>query len=109
MAELEETITAAEVDEWMAFARTMPFGERGAYWRHGVACALLANLHRDPKKSRPFKPADFMPFGDEGAKPAKSKKDEAKRVAAAFKAAFGGRVVDARKPKETTQKDGKGR
>ncbi|MDX9911214.1 MAG: hypothetical protein RBS39_05235 [Phycisphaerales bacterium] len=24
--------------------------------------ALLANCHRDPKKSRPLKPADFDPF-----------------------------------------------
>ena len=31
-------------------------------WDHTSAVlALLANCHRDPKKTRPFKPADFHP------------------------------------------------
>ena len=31
-------------------------------WNHTAAIlALLANCHRDPKKTRPFKPADFHP------------------------------------------------
>jgi hypothetical protein len=32
-------------------------------WSHtGSILCLLANLHRDPKKHRPFKPGDFSPF-----------------------------------------------
>jgi hypothetical protein len=32
-------------------------------WRHTSAVmALLANIHRDPKKTRPFRPADFDPY-----------------------------------------------
>jgi hypothetical protein len=32
-------------------------------WNHTAALlATIANAHRDPKKSRPFKPADFHPF-----------------------------------------------
>jgi len=32
-------------------------------WAHtAVLLALLANVHRDPKKTRPFKPADFDPY-----------------------------------------------
>ena len=30
--------------------------------RVSAVMALLANCHRDPKKTRPFKPADFDPF-----------------------------------------------
>jgi len=31
-------------------------------WSHtSVLCAMIANAHRDPKSSRPFKPADFDP------------------------------------------------
>jgi len=31
-------------------------------WSHTSALlAMLANCHRDPKKTRPYKPADFQP------------------------------------------------
>jgi hypothetical protein len=34
-----------------------------AQWMHTSALmALMANLQRDPKKSRPLKPADFNPY-----------------------------------------------
>jgi hypothetical protein len=29
-----------------------------------LICAIIANAHRDPKKSRPFNPADFNPHLD---------------------------------------------
>jgi hypothetical protein len=32
-------------------------------WQHTSALmALLANCHRDPKKTRPFRPKDFHPW-----------------------------------------------
>ncbi|MCC7350217.1 MAG: hypothetical protein IT446_06575 [Phycisphaerales bacterium] len=32
-------------------------------WSHtSLICALIANAHRDPKRGRPFKPADFDPY-----------------------------------------------
>ncbi len=41
---------------WMADARQLD------EWNHTAAVlAMLANTHRDPKKTRPFKPADFHP------------------------------------------------
>lgn len=41
---------------WMAEAR------QSDLWNHTAALlALLANAHRDPKKTRPLKPADFHP------------------------------------------------
>jgi hypothetical protein len=34
-------------------------------WSHTSALlAMLANCHRDPKKTRPFKPSDFQPMPD---------------------------------------------
>jgi hypothetical protein len=34
-------------------------------WHHTAAMlALLANAHRDPKKTGPFKPDDFNPFAN---------------------------------------------
>lgn len=30
--------------------------------RTAMVCALLANIHRDPKRGRPFKPDDFNPY-----------------------------------------------
>ena len=34
-------------------------------WNHtGAVLCLLANLHRDPKKHRPFRPEDFHPCAE---------------------------------------------
>jgi hypothetical protein len=42
---------------WMAEAR------QSDLWNHTAALlALLANAHRDPKKTRPLKPIDFHPY-----------------------------------------------
>ncbi len=35
---------------------------RDEWSRTSALMALIANCHRDPKKGRPFKPADFDPF-----------------------------------------------
>lgn len=35
---------------------------RADWSRTAVVLALLANAHRDPKKTRAFKPADFNPY-----------------------------------------------
>lgn len=41
----------------------MAEGRLEAEWSQTSAVlALLANCHRDPKKTRPFKPAQFNPF-----------------------------------------------
>jgi len=32
--------------------------------RISLLCAIIANANRDPKKTRPFKPADFNPHLD---------------------------------------------
>lgn len=36
-----------------------------AHWEHtSVMLAMTANVHRDPKKCKPFSPADFNPYVD---------------------------------------------
>ena len=42
---------------WMAEARG-----RADWGRTSAMLALLANAHRDPKRSRAFKPTDFNPY-----------------------------------------------
>ncbi len=32
--------------------------------RIGLICATIANVHRDPKKTKPFTPSDFFDLGD---------------------------------------------
>lgn len=39
---------------------------KDAWGRTSALMALIANCHRDPKKSRPLKPADFNPFRGAG-------------------------------------------
>ena len=54
---------------WMAQAASK---ER---WAHtSTMLALIANVNRDPKKTRPFKPADFDPYS------AKDRRNEAIEV-----------------------------
>ncbi len=44
----------------------MAEGRDRARWRHTSALmALTANVNRDPKKGRPFEPADFDPHSSD--------------------------------------------
>lgn len=64
VAEVEE-FSSREVSEWMAYAGISPFGEERADVRAGIIASVIAEVNRDRKKqSRPFTPADFMPFVD---------------------------------------------
>jgi len=43
----------------------MAEGQGRERWAHtALISALLANANRDPKKHRPFRPADFNPHAD---------------------------------------------
>lgn len=60
-AELLESISADELQEWRAFDSLEPIGD----WRHdlgsGVMAAALVNLHM-PKGKPPLTALDFMPL-----------------------------------------------
>lgn len=53
-------LDSRQIAEWMAYFSIEPFGEHAAYWRAGVVAATIANVNRG-KRSRPYKPEDFMP------------------------------------------------
>lgn len=58
-------ITPQQLGEWLAYYRIDPWGEVRADLRHGIATAVLANVHRDAtKRPEGYKPADFMPDFD---------------------------------------------
>lgn len=43
----------------------MAEGHHKDMWQHtSSVMALIANVNRDPKKGRPFKPADFNPYAE---------------------------------------------
>ena len=42
---------------------------RDEWGRTALLCALIGNAHRDPKKGRAFKVADFDPFSNGGREP----------------------------------------
>jgi Protein of unknown function (DUF4035) len=62
VAEAQGRISSREFTEWMAYYTLEPFGEARADLRAGEVAATIANVHRDPAKSRPFTAPDFMPY-----------------------------------------------
>lgn len=58
--DLQNRIDSRELTEWIAFYNIEPFGEDRADMRQALTSCILANANRDPKKSRAFKPQDFM-------------------------------------------------
>ena len=57
--EMLARMDSAEFAEWMAYARLEPFGPLQDDMRAGVTASTFANANRG-KKSRVFKPDDFM-------------------------------------------------
>ena len=47
--------------EWIAYDRVDPWDEARADLRAGIVAATIANVNRS-KKTRAFKPEDFMPY-----------------------------------------------
>ncbi len=61
----QREIDSGEFAEWMAYYQIEPFGEMVADIRHGLACALLANVNRDRRtQPTPYVPEDFIPWAE---------------------------------------------
>lgn len=60
MRELLRRIDSRELQEWQAYYELEPFGEERGDLRAGIVAATVANANRNPKKTKPFKPGDFM-------------------------------------------------
>ena len=52
--------------EWQAYLQLEPVGEQREDWRAAQLLALIANVHRDPKRrSMPYRPKEFLlQFGE---------------------------------------------
>ena len=61
LAELQQTLSAAELVEWMAFYRIDPWGGYRADLGAAMVASTLANVHR-AASSQPFTPDDFIPY-----------------------------------------------
>ena len=55
-----ESMTPDQMVEWMVYESLEPFGDVRADLRAGIVASTIANVHRDPKRTRAFKPSDFM-------------------------------------------------
>lgn len=61
-----KSLNSYELTEWYVYEQIEPFGERGAYFRNAMLCAIMANPHRK-KGTKSLKVQDFMPkFDDDG-------------------------------------------
>lgn len=47
--------------QFIALLRQHRNSEERNDYRAALVCAVMANIHRDPKKSKVYKPEDFMP------------------------------------------------
>lgn len=81
-------LSARELVEYEELYRLDPWGEERADLRSAIIAATLANINRDPKKGRPFRPVDFMPYVD---------REEIERADAE---ALGRKIVDTLKPQK---------
>ena len=61
VADMSARMTTEEFADWLAFERVEPFGSPAAHWRSALIASILANVNRDPKKTKSFKISDFMP------------------------------------------------
>ena len=76
-------LDSRQIAEWMVYFSIEPFGEHAAYWRAGMIAATFANANRG-KRTRAYKPEDFMP-SEPKAQPGTQSVDE---MAAVLKQAF---------------------
>lgn len=60
MAELQATVTHAELMDWAEFYTLEPWGAAPADLRAGIVAATIANVHIS-REAEPLKPIDFMP------------------------------------------------
>jgi hypothetical protein len=60
VAELLQRISSRELSEWMAYYRLEPFGDERGDLQAGIVASAVYNVYRDPRKTDPFEPRDFL-------------------------------------------------
>lgn len=63
MGQLLETISSAELTEWLAYDQIEPFGPQREDLRTGLICSTVANHSMSPPK-KPVRASDFMLFAE---------------------------------------------
>lgn len=66
MAELGQSLSSAELAEWMAYHRLSPIDDERGDLQAAIVASIVANANRSAKTA-PFTPADFMPYLDRPA------------------------------------------
>ena len=61
MAELGQSLSSAELAEWMAYHRLSPIDDARGDLQAAIVASIVANAHR-AAKTAPFSPVDFMPY-----------------------------------------------
>lgn len=87
--ELVRRLTARELVEYEELYALDPWGEDRADLRMGILAATLVNINRDPRKGKPARPVEFMPYIDRD----ELKKSDEARLAATIKGVLGARAV----------------
>lgn len=60
VSEIEQTLTVAELQDWIEFAKVEPFGEVRADAQMAMLIAMYANANRDTKQHKePYDVEDF--------------------------------------------------
>ncbi len=87
-------MSSREFTEWMAFFQLQPYGEWRADFRTASLMALIANVNRDPNKSKEFTPQEFMPTFEKALDERQTAEEmpEHERVWNKVRNAFGGLV-----------------
>lgn len=86
-------IDAAEFAEWMAYYTMEPWGEDRSDLRAGIIASTIANTQRG-KRTKAFKPSDFMPNFDRPRK-CKQSPEEMRALFRLITNASGGEVKKA--------------
>ena len=60
--QLENSMSARELSEWMAYYAIEPFGEQRDDYRAGLIAATVANCAGAGKKGKALQPTDFIPI-----------------------------------------------
>ncbi len=92
VGDLLDRASSSELTDWQAYERMHgPLGPERGDLQAAIVASVVANVNRDKKKGRAFKPADFMPkFA--GNRPGARTPDEMRTKLLALTRQFGGTI-----------------
>jgi len=89
-----EKMSYKELNLWIDFYSIEPFPEERADFRNAQLMAMIANVNRDPKKTRAFSPDKFLvDYWKERKSVTPESTGQMFHTAMAINAAIGGKVI----------------